>query len=50
VLDDGEERECALALLRDKYPQYRDEPPDDAVLAVDITDAREWSAHHRGSV
>jgi PPOX class probable F420-dependent enzyme len=50
VLDDGEERDRALALLKEKYPQYRAEPPDAAVLAVDITDAREWSAHHRGSV
>jgi hypothetical protein len=50
VLDDGEEGERALALLEEKYPQYRAEPPDAAVLAVDITDVREWSAHHRGSV
>jgi PPOX class probable F420-dependent enzyme len=27
VLDDGEERERALALLEEKYPQYRAEPP-----------------------
>jgi PPOX class probable F420-dependent enzyme len=44
VLDDGEERERALALLRDKYPQYRDEPPDGPVLAVDVGDVRAWSA------
>jgi PPOX class probable F420-dependent enzyme len=44
VLDAGEERERALALLRDKYPQYREEPPDGPVLAVDITDVRDWSA------
>ena len=44
VLDDGDEREHALALLREKYPQYRDEPPDGAVLAVDVTEVREWSA------
>ena len=43
VLDDGEERERALALLRDKYPQYREEPPDGAVLAVDITDVLAWA-------
>jgi PPOX class probable F420-dependent enzyme len=42
VLDEGEERDRALALLRDKYPQYRSEPPDGAVLAVDVTDVREW--------
>jgi PPOX class probable F420-dependent enzyme len=44
VLDDGEERERALALLRDKYPQYRDEPPDGPVLAVEVSDVRDWSA------
>jgi hypothetical protein len=44
VLDEGEERGRALALLTAKYPQYRDEPPDGAVLAVDITDVREWRA------
>jgi PPOX class probable F420-dependent enzyme len=44
VLDDGDERERALALLQDKYPQYRAEPPDGAVLAVDVTEVLEWSA------
>ena len=44
VLDDGAERERALALLADKYPQYRDEPPDGPVLAVDITEVRDWAA------
>ena len=43
VLDDGEEHDRALALLQEKYPQYRTEPPDGPVLAVDITDVREWS-------
>jgi PPOX class probable F420-dependent enzyme len=44
VLDEGEERERALALLQEKYPQYRAEPPDGAVLAVDITEVRDWAA------
>jgi PPOX class probable F420-dependent enzyme len=44
VLDGGDERERALALLQDKYPQYRAAPPDGPVLAVDVTDVREWSA------
>ena len=44
VLDGGEERERALALLAEKYPQYRSEPPEGPVLAVDVTDVREWSA------
>jgi PPOX class probable F420-dependent enzyme len=43
VLDEGEERERALALLQEKYPQYRSEPPDGPVLAVDVTDVRAWS-------
>lgn len=29
--------------LRQKYPQYRTEPPNGAVLAVDVTEVREWS-------
>ena len=44
VLDDGDERERALALLAEKYPQYRAEPPDGPVLAVDVTEIRDWSA------
>jgi len=44
VLDEGEERERALALLRDKYPQYRSEPPDGPVLAVDVTHVGDWRA------
>jgi PPOX class probable F420-dependent enzyme len=44
VLDGGEEHDRALALLREKYPQYREQPPDGPVLAVDITDVRKWSA------
>jgi PPOX class probable F420-dependent enzyme len=44
VLDDGEERERALVLLGEKYPQYRTEPPDGPVLAVDVTNVRDWSA------
>jgi PPOX class probable F420-dependent enzyme len=42
VLDQGEERDRALALLQEKYPQYRTEPPDGPVLAVDVTDVRVW--------
>ena len=44
VLDEGDERDRALALLAEKYPQYRAEPPDGAVLAVDVTERREWQA------
>ncbi len=44
VLDQGEERERALTLLTKKYPQYRSEPPPGPVLAVDVTDVREWAS------
>jgi PPOX class probable F420-dependent enzyme len=44
VLDEGEEREHALALLGAKYEQYRAEPPDGPVLAVDVDEVREWSS------
>jgi PPOX class probable F420-dependent enzyme len=44
VLDEGDERTRALALLTEKYPQYRTEPQDGPVLAVTITDVREWTA------
>jgi PPOX class probable F420-dependent enzyme len=44
ILDEGEERERALELLTEKYPQYRREPPEGAVLAVDVADVREWSS------
>jgi PPOX class probable F420-dependent enzyme len=44
VLDDGPEADRALELLREKYAQYRDEPPGTPVLAIDVTEARTWSA------
>ena len=44
VLDEGDERDHALALLAEKYPQYRAEPPDGPVLAVDVTEIRDWEA------
>jgi PPOX class probable F420-dependent enzyme len=43
VLDEGEERERALELLREKYPQYVEEPPEGPVLAVDVTEIRSWT-------
>jgi PPOX class probable F420-dependent enzyme len=44
VLDRGGEHDRALALLQEKYEQYRDEPPAGPVLAVDITEVRSWSS------
>ena len=44
VLDEGEERARALRLLAAKYPQYVAEPPDGPVLAVDVTETRDWES------
>jgi PPOX class probable F420-dependent enzyme len=44
VLEEGEERERALALLREKYEQYVEQPPDGPVLALDVEEWRGWSA------
>ena len=38
-----EESAEAVALLRDRYGQYRDAPPEGPVLAVDV---RRWSGWH----
>lgn len=43
VLDTGEERERALALLAAKYPQYRDAAPTGPVLAIEVEEIRQWS-------
>jgi PPOX class probable F420-dependent enzyme len=42
VLTEGEDRDRALALLAQKYPQYRDEPPPGPVLAVDVDGWKAW--------
>src|SRR5262245_17021256 len=44
VLDVGREREHALALLTDKYPQYRARPPHGPLLSIDLDEVRTWSA------
>jgi PPOX class probable F420-dependent enzyme len=46
VLDGGDEAGRALALLRDKYEQYRNEAPGYPVLAVDVIEWRGWIASH----
>jgi PPOX class probable F420-dependent enzyme len=43
VLTDGSERVRALELLVQKYPRYRDMPPQGDVLAVDVAEWRGWS-------
>ena len=44
VLDGGEEAERAIALLVDKYDQYRAAPPNPPVLTVDAVEWRGWAA------
>ena len=42
VLADGDERERALDLLAEKYPQYRSTRPPGPVIALDVTTWRSW--------
>ena len=44
VLDTGSEREHALGLLREKYEQYRAEPPTGAVIAIRVERWRGWES------
>jgi PPOX class probable F420-dependent enzyme len=44
ALDAGAECERALELLRRKYPQYGMEQLGGPVLAVDVTEVREWTS------
>jgi PPOX class probable F420-dependent enzyme len=42
VLERGPERERALALLAEKYEQYRAHPPTGPVIAIPIDEWRGW--------
>jgi len=42
VVDDGTERDRALALLAAKYEQYRRDPPPGPVIALDLSTWRAW--------
>ena len=44
VVDRGTERDNAIDLLTQKYPQYRERRPEGAVLLIDITDVTSWQA------
>jgi PPOX class probable F420-dependent enzyme len=44
ILLRGPERARAVALLTQKYPQYRAAPPGGAVIVISIDDWRGWSA------
>ncbi|MDQ1384584.1 MAG: hypothetical protein QOG65_1963, partial [Actinomycetota bacterium] len=42
VLDDGDERDGAIALLTTKYRVYVEQPPPGAVVAIDVVRWRGW--------
>jgi len=44
IVTDEAERRHALRELLDRYPQYRDDPPDGSVVAIDIETVRGWEA------
>ena len=44
LVDDTAEAERAISSLRDKYSQYRDQPPSGPVLALDVERWVGWSA------
>ena len=45
LLEAGEERDRAIALLREKYEQYAADALDGPVLAIDVDQWRSWSAN-----
>jgi PPOX class probable F420-dependent enzyme len=42
LVDEDGEREWAIRLLAKKYPQYRTEPPDGPIVAIDIARVVSW--------
>jgi PPOX class probable F420-dependent enzyme len=44
ILESGREYNRALALLLEKYDQYRTEPPRGPVIAITVERRRTWSA------
>jgi PPOX class probable F420-dependent enzyme len=44
VVEAGPEHDLALAVLSEKYAQYRDSAPVDAVIVMTIDEWRGWSA------
>ena len=42
ILDTGPDLTRAIALLVEKYAQYRDEPPAGPVIAIDVATWRAW--------
>jgi PPOX class probable F420-dependent enzyme len=48
IVTDEAERRDALGALAEKYPQYRDDPPAGAVVAIDIETIQSWGEHGPG--
>ncbi|HEX2069410.1 MAG TPA: TIGR03668 family PPOX class F420-dependent oxidoreductase [Actinomycetota bacterium] len=44
LLQEGEEKRKALTLLKDKYGQYSNSPPDGPVVAIDAVRVSSWEA------
>ncbi|MCQ4081778.1 TIGR03668 family PPOX class F420-dependent oxidoreductase [Streptomyces sp. RB6PN25] len=42
VVDDEAQRDHAIGLLRAKYPQYREQPPNGPVVAITVTRWSGW--------
>ena len=45
ILEPGHER--AMGLLSERYPQYRDRPPEGPVVAIDVHRWSDWTASGR---
>lgn len=43
VVESDAERQVAIAMLVSKYERYREEPPDDVIVRVDVRRWRWWS-------
>jgi PPOX class probable F420-dependent enzyme len=48
VLEDGPECRRAMALLAEKYPQYRRDPPAGPVIAIDVAEWSSWEGAPAG--
>lgn len=44
VIEPGPERDRALSVLAEKYPQYRASPPAGPMVAIQVEDWRGWTA------
>jgi PPOX class probable F420-dependent enzyme len=50
VVDSETERGAALRGLEEKYPQYRTDPPDGPVVAIDIEAIESWDGGSAGAI